>query len=299
MKLDFLVIGAQKSATTAVFKYLQPHERLAMPAAKEAPLFVRESSAEEAEEFMEEHFMNTAGKLRGKATPQYMCDQLIPARIHRHNPDIKLIAVLRDPIDRAWSHYRMNKRRDAEGRDFESAMLASLEPEVLARGRLGSAPSHAHDYESEADFYLPWGEYGRILQRYLDFFSRDQLLVIYTSELSQAPAATLDKILQFLGLEAGFRPACLGEVVHKGGSERLISKRTVTAIRDFWPVQKIWQRLPDNQKGTLRYWFEQFNVKTADEPMPLSESTRALLQVHFAKDAKLLAALTGRQPYWM
>lgn len=298
MKLNFLIIGAQKSATTALFKYLQPHPFLALPDAKEVPLFTEETTCQEQEKFMAQHFEGQIGKLRGKATPQYMCDDKIPERIHRYNPDMKLIAVLRDPIDRAWSHYRMNKRREVEDRDFEQAMLESLNPETLARGRAGSPPMHSECFESESDYYLAWGEYGRILDRYLDFFERDQLLVVYTSELQQRPEQTLDKILCFLGLEAGFRPDCLGEVIHKGGSERLISMDVLRGVRDFWPVRQVWDSISDHRQGVIRYWFEQMNVKAKDEEMRLSDNTRELLQSHFASDANRLTALTGTYPNW-
>lgn len=298
MKLDFLVIGAQKSATTALFKYLESHPKLQLPAGKELPLFHAERHEAEVAEFMAQHYENVSGQLKGKVTPQYMCDEKIPERIYQHNANTKLIAVLRDPIDRAWSHYRMNKRRDNENRDFEVAMTESLQEEVLRRGRLGSAPTHELSYEDEADYYLAWGEYGRILDRYLEFFPAQQLLVVYTSDLQQRPKQTLDKVLRFLGLPAGFRPGCLGEVVHKGGSERLISKQTVSAVRDLWPIKQIWQRVPDKHQGTIRYWFEQFNVKKKDEEMQLSNVTRARLEAHFAKDAIRLAELTRTRPGW-
>ena len=298
MKLNFLVIGAQKSATTALFKYLQGHPSLALPDAKELPLFTNNHSPLTASSFINQHYKDQSGKLLGKVTPQYMCDEAIPGRIFHHNPEIKLIAVLRDPIDRAWSHYRMNKRRETEDREFEQAMLDSLEPETLHRGRAGSPPMHQTCFESEADCYLPWGEYGRILGKYLEFFDREQMLVLYTSDLQHRPEQTLDRILTFLGLDAGYRPGCLGEVIHKGGSERLVSMDTLRSFRDLWPVNQVWESLPDAKKGVIRYWFEQKNVKAADEEMCLSEATVKRLKAHFSSDAKRLAELTGTWPTW-
>ena len=81
MKIDFLIIGAQKSATTALFKYLESHPALELPAAKEAPLFTRNVDSNAVDHFMAENFSTSDGKFRGKATPQYMCDDSIPARI--------------------------------------------------------------------------------------------------------------------------------------------------------------------------------------------------------------------------
>lgn len=298
MKLDFLIIGAQKSATTALFKYLQPHSELALPAAKEVPLFTQDVVKEEVDNFVRDNYASETGKLLGKATPQYMCDERIPARIHDHNPDMKLIAVLRDPIDRAWSHYRMNLRRETEGRSFEQAMIEQLNPKRINKARVGSPPLHTQEFENEGDYYLVWGEYGRILKQYLELFRREQLLVLHTSELKNDPSAVLDRVLDFLGLETGFRPDCLGEVVHKGGSNKIISTNTRHKIRDIWPVKAVWSLVPEHKKQELRYWFEQLNVRSGDETMVLSDRTYQHLASHFAKDAALLSEITGTSPDW-
>lgn len=298
MKLDFLVIGAQKSATTALFKYLQFHPRLMLPAGKELPLFNNPVSDDDVADFMSEMYQRDDSRLKGKVTPQYMCDDRIPARICSHNPDIKLIAVLRNPIARAWSHYRMNKRRETEDRDFETAMIDALRPANLAKGRSGSAPTHDRCFESESDYYLAWGEYGRILERYTEYFSPKQIMVVYTEELQRNPAQVLDNVLSFLGLPVGYRPKCLGEVVHKGGSEKIFSSEVVHAVRDFWPVKHLWQRVSAKHQGVIRYWFEQLNVRQVDEVMFLGDETRSRLESHFAGDAKKLAELTNTCPTW-
>ncbi|MDB9868554.1 sulfotransferase domain-containing protein [Pseudomonadales bacterium] len=298
MKLDFLIIGAQKSATTALFKYLEPHADIAMPKGKEAPLFHHDVNEAEVSAFMAEQFGRGIGKLRGKATPQYMCDEAIPLRLKQHNPDLKLIAVLRDPIERAWSQYRMNRRRETEQRTFDEAVSELLQPDTLTKARAGSAPMHTETFESEGDYYLAWSEYGRILENYLRHFNRDQLLVLYTEDIQNEPQATLDKVMTFLGLDEGFTPDCLGEVIHKGGSEAIVSKQLKQRIRNFGPVKVFWDRIPEPRRRVIRYWFEQLNVKKSDDGIELSASQRAKLQMHFAKDAQLLASVTGEYPIW-
>ena len=95
--LDFVIIGAQKSATTALFKYLEGHPDIEMPAAKEAPFFTAEHDSEqEWQEYTDTHFSDVS-KLWGKATPQYMGDYRVPERLAKHCPEAKLIAILRDP----------------------------------------------------------------------------------------------------------------------------------------------------------------------------------------------------------
>ena len=111
--LDFMIIGAQKSATTALHAYLTEHPRIAMPLAKEAPFFDRGDYGKAAwKAFSEEHFAICGDRLRGKASPQYMADPRVPGRIAALMPHTKLIAILRDPVDRAYSHYQMARRRE-------------------------------------------------------------------------------------------------------------------------------------------------------------------------------------------
>ena len=110
--LDFLIIGAQKCATTSLFEHLKAHPDIAMPVEKEVPFFTNKScTVDDWGEFAGQHFAGCDNQLWGKATPQYMCDPTTAARIHALMPDTKLIAILRDPVERTWSHYQMGRRR--------------------------------------------------------------------------------------------------------------------------------------------------------------------------------------------
>ena len=97
--LDFLIIGAQKCATTTLFEHLRQHPGIHMPLEKEVPFFTGpECDAAGWASFSDRHFGPPDGRLRGKATPQYMCDPDAAQRIHRLMPGVKLVAILRDEI---------------------------------------------------------------------------------------------------------------------------------------------------------------------------------------------------------
>ena len=295
--LDFLIIGAQKCATTALFEHLKHHRGICMPREKEVPFFAGKDYRDtEWKAFASAHFGLADERLWGKATPQYMGDPRAAARIHALMPDIKLVAILRDPIERSWSHYQMARRRGTEARSFDQA----IEPLLAADFRAGEElPSHASGYESEADYYLAWSEYGRALRPYYERFPASNILVLYAEELDTQPEATLDRLLAFLGLEPGFRPDSLGERIHQGGSGNKIPEGLRHWLRDRGWLYALWQRLPAERRGELRFRYEQWNVKRSSRQAPgMPEMTRARLRSYFAKDLAQLTQLPVASPPW-
>lgn len=300
--LDFLIIGAQKCATTALFEHLRSHPDIAMPLEKEVPFFTRKDCSQHSwQDFASQQFGNEQrNKLWGKATPQYMSDPKVPARIKGLMPGVKLVAILRDPIDRAWSHFQMGRRRETESREFAEAIASLLTEEGQQAGRCQPAPEHAEGYQSEAQFYAAWSEYGRILTAFTDYFDPQQLLVLYTEELENEPEATLDRLLDFIGLPTGFRPPSLGEVVHRGGgSDKRIPQSVRAWLRDRRALYWLWQRIPDARRGRLRFQYEQWNVSRNSDAMSLPEQLHAQLRRHYATDIKSLLALSVAPPPWI
>lgn len=109
MHLQFLIIGAQKCGTSSLFYYLLQHPELALPEKKEIHFF--DAKHQNGIGWYEDHFSHKkkADKQTGEATPYYLFHPLVPQRIAIHYPQIKLIVLLRSPIDRAYSHFWMIK----------------------------------------------------------------------------------------------------------------------------------------------------------------------------------------------
>jgi len=299
--LDFLIIGAQKCATTTLFEHLRHHPRISMPLEKEVPFFTGDDCSEPAwERFAEAHFpAGPRDRLWGKATPQYMCDPRTPARIEALMPEVRLVAILRDPIERTWSHFRMGQRRDTEQRDFATAIEALLAGDEDAARRALPVPDHADGYQSEADFYVAWSEYGRILSNFASRFGPEQLLVLYTEELESRPEETLDRLLTFIGLPAGFRPPSLGEVIHRGGGKKRIPQSVRTWLRERRLIYRLWQCLPEARRGRLRFQYEQWNVRKGPDAMNLPDSVLDRLRAHYSVDLRSLLALPVARPPWL
>lgn len=299
--LDFLIIGAQKCATTTLFELLRQHPAINMPLEKEVPFFTGANVSEaDWADYADDYFGARDGRLWGKATPQYMCDPSAAARIHSMMPSVKLVAILRDPIARTWSHYQMGRRRATELRSFEDAIDPLLAPDALARSRSLSVPTHRNGYEPESDFYVAWSEYGRILEQYVQLFGSENVLVLYTEDLERDPEGTLDQLLAFIGLSEGFRPSGLGQVMHPGGGGNRIPHSLRLWLRKRTLLYGLWQSLPEDRRGRLRFLYERWNVKKAgNQAAGMPELLRVALREHFRSDLERLGRVAPSPPPWI
>jgi hypothetical protein len=299
--LDFIIIGAQKSATTSLFKYLQPHPEIYMPANKEAPFFTDEEAfAKGWQAFVVEHFAGArTEQFWGTATPQYMGDPAVPERIYQQMPDTRLIALLRNPIDRAFSHYTMSRRRSFETEDFDTVVERLTKSEVFEKARKTMPKIEpGQSLENESDHYLVWGEYGRILQGFLDYFPPGQLLVLFMDDIQNTPAEAYSQVVEFIGLNDTTVPANVGKVYHKGAAKRIIPDSWRQALKNNGLFRLFWDLFPERIKRTIRYWYEQKNVRKADEPEGPSATARKKLVSYFAEDIRLVEKIMDRKVPW-
>ncbi len=289
--LDFIVIGAAKSGTTALHHQLRDHPGLYLPPGKEAPFFTKGDVYQRGwDAYVAEHFAAAPPDvLWGKVTPRYLGDLQVPARMHEAMPDARLIALLRDPIARVLSKYRLLARRGREPRSFAEVVDDQLRPERLAKARTEVLPL--------GQTIVARGEYGRLLDTYLAWYPRDQLLVHLTEEFESDPQVVIDSILAFIGLEPGWTPDNLGERYYVGGDE-LRFPGAADRARRIGPLRGVWHRLPSGRRQSFLLWFNrQFNVKQAPPP-EVDDATRARLVEFYREDAARLEALLGRPVPW-
>jgi hypothetical protein len=205
----FLVIGAQKAATTSLHEYLRGHPAVLTANLKEVQYFNKEYRR--GERWYLSHFplgVRAVARRRrthtdaqvGEATAAYLFDPRAPLRVREFDPEMKLVAVLRDPVARAYSHYQMELRWSRETLPFEDALrreevqlprdLQEIADDPLASHGLGCA-------------YVARGRYAEQLERWLELFPREQLLVLVGEELLSDPTAQLARVTEFLGLPPG------------------------------------------------------------------------------------------------
>lgn len=126
-KVDFILIGAQKPSTTCLFHYLRAHPQIHIPLVKEVGFLSRERGFKKGGYWYLYQFVDaTPQQTVGEPSRQYMMNPAVPARIHARCPDIKLIASLRNPIDRTYSSYRMTVRLGSEQRLEQEALQSPL-----------------------------------------------------------------------------------------------------------------------------------------------------------------------------
>lgn len=197
--LDFMIIGVQKGGTTALSHFLAQHNQICMADGKEvhlfdAPEFDADWSVDEINQRYGPHFQAaTDGQVLGEATPIYFYwPEIIPA-LQRYNPALKLILILRDPIERAISHYTMELRRGNERRPFWQALW-------MEAIRLWRDTSRAPNSARRCHSYRTRGHYARQLEHLRRHFSDQQILVIENTELIEQHSQTLMRVCTFLGV---------------------------------------------------------------------------------------------------
>jgi hypothetical protein len=292
--LDFLVIGAAKSGTTTLFHHLSGHPRIFIPSAKEVPFFTNEEWFRRGWTWFVDEFFGSAAKdaLWGTVTPRYMADPFVPARIFEQMPEVKLIAILRHPVDRSLSYFRMRIRNGTERRTFEQAVTPLLEQRAAAAARALPLSPESHDTG-----YLVRSEYGRILDGYLQFFPREQLLVLFTEDLQSDAQGLVERILEFLGLDRSFEVADPEAEHHRGGT-RLRFPGLARGASRVAPLRWAWRAIPAETRRGLHLWFRSEANVLPDEARPLEPAFRARLVEYFREDVRRLEAITDRATPW-
>ena len=290
---DFFVLGAPKAGTTALHAALTHHPGLFMSPVKEPKFFLcdgpppTQGGPGDAHSYREwiwrpadyEGLFDAAppGARRGECTPLYLADPAAHRRIQRAVPDARLVVILRDPVDRAysnWAHLWADGLEPID--DFVTACAAER-----GRAEAGWAPFWR---------YLEIGLYGRQLRHLYTLFPRHQVQVIRYKSLVDDPATTLDAVCRFLGVEEGVIAKAPAKNV--GGyvppSSYVKALRTVfrhgAAVGAHFPPQ-VWR------KASLSL---QWLMQRSPEHRPeLPAGDRALLIDYFSEDIDIVEQETG------
>ena len=195
----FIIIGPMKTATSALYEYINQHPQVLPCIEKEVHFFSNNNKYPHGKDWYIAHFpLIPEGEhfITGEASPGYIVNN-IQQRVFDMFPSIKLIALIRNPVDRAFSHYQHNVKHGFERQSFEDAINSELEvlklvenpAEAAKKWRWGVHPG-----------YLLIGFYYYFLKQWLDVFPKEQLLIINNQDLLVNPLETMGQVFRYLGL---------------------------------------------------------------------------------------------------
>ena len=194
-RIDFMIAGVQKSGTTALYTFLSQHPKIFLPAEKELHFFDNERLAWNRPDYssLRQHFSACPdGCIAGEATPIYTYWRPAALRIQRYNPEIRLIVMFRNPVERAYSHWRMEVSRGNDDLDFGEAIRDGRRRVIMT-----AEVSGCHRIFS----YVERGFYAEQIQRLLSLFAPDQLLFVRTEDFWNRHTETLGCVCDFLGVD--------------------------------------------------------------------------------------------------
>jgi hypothetical protein len=211
--VDFIIIGAMKAGTTSLASYLNESKEIYIPPEKELPFFTHKNLQKGGfETFMKKYFKSaSSGQLLGTSTPQYMMNPDSFEMIKEILPNVKLIAILRNPIDRLISHYDHACRLGVENRTLNDVITKQLKEN-----------NHNKFMDNTTNKYISAGEYGYILGEVLKYFHNSQVLLIDFDDLVKDTQNTVDKASDFIGIQR-FPYKKEYRVKMRGGSDKIIN----------------------------------------------------------------------------
>jgi len=276
---NFINIGAPRSGSTWVAKNLRAHPEIFMPTTKELHFFDKEYF--KGIEYYQHYFRKADSarhKAIGEATPAYFWRDYVSRRIKEHYPNIKLIAIIRDPIDRAYSHYWKLIGRNEKilrGMNFSEA----LKLEKIMR-KMSCDDDDAFAYVL-APGLIEAGKYYDHLAPYYDQFPKNNILVLIYEELKQDPYGGFQTLYRFLGVDEEFESPWAS--VQVNAASKMLGKFKVLDL-----LQRVFMKTSISSVARV---FGRSNINSIP---PMQEYTRKQLEEEFDESNRRLAVLLGR-----
>jgi hypothetical protein len=291
---DFLVAGVAKAGTTALYAALVEHPQLFLPTVKEPKFFLsdgpppRDGGPGDVQTYQEyvwqradyEALFDPAppGTVKGEATPFYLYERTAHRRIRAVVPDVRLVLMLRDPIDRAhsnWAHL----------------WTSGLEPEADFRAACAAEPARRAAGWAHFWHYLAQGRYGEQLRDLYEVFPRERVLVLRFRDLRERPVETLDTVCAFLGVRTGLLTGVPHENVTPFVPHTPVNAALRRALRFGGGVG---HRFPMAVRRAFRGPLLTALKRNAAARRPrATEAERAELLPYYADDLALLERVTG------
>ena len=286
-EINFLIIGAQKSGTTFLYNILNLSDDIFMPQEKELPFFLNKNiDQKNYEKFFDEYFYNSKiEQTIGTSTPQYMIYPECFKSIKQTLPNIKLIAILRDPIKRLISHYDMACRFGKENRSLNLV----LEDQFKNIGHYRNT-----SFDDPTEKYIVAGEYGRIFSHLLNNFNKNQVHVLLFKDLINHPKIETKKIINFLNLKSEINE--FKKFNNMRGGKKLINIDIYKIVVFFNKTGlEYYSKIFANKIKNFLNFVDNVNVdtKTKTSIDQIRPDLLKKLKDHYRKDLNLLKNILG------
>jgi hypothetical protein len=276
MKPNFLVVGAAKSATTWLYKCFYEHPEIFVPTLKEVDFF--SYNYDKGYEWYLSFFTLNDEKAVGEISPSYMSNPDIPSRIQEFNPNIKLIFLLRNPIQRAYSHYCMELRYNTVSENIDEELTS--ESSIVKEGL-----------------------YYRYISRFANLFPSENIKIIIYNDLKNNVDSVLEDTFSFLGVNPKFR----SEEMFKSRYSKMPRQRFAKLygyLADIYRYINTSSKLGSNiitffkDKG-LNDKFHNLNSSSESYPLLTLEKKRTLAEF-YSKEISLLSEYIDRDlSFWL
>lgn len=287
---DFIIIGESKCGSTSLWEAIQDHPGVFFPREKELHFFGSYGSfgpcgrvwTEDLQRYSSEFAKASEHQVCGEATPNYLSDLNSPEWIGETLPEVRVIAILRDPVARAWSHYWHQVRRGVERLAFDKALSSE-------ESRISSDDAD----ERERYSYKARGRYIEGLRRFERALGRDRMCVVFLEELNRDPLSVLNQVLGHIGVEP---IAVAPELPHpnqanypRSPSLELAKRRVMVVGGLLGPAATVPMRALGR---ATRRWRVYQGVPRMEERM------KASLERHFKDPDQALEEWLGRDVPW-
>jgi hypothetical protein len=272
---SFFLAGAQKCATTWLYQCLKEHPQIFVPN-QNITNFFNINYYRGFDWYYEWYKDVTDEKAIFDTSMTYMRDSFVPERIYRFNSNAKFIFSLRNPIDRAFSHYWHEKKKGKISFSFEDALFYS---------QVGNY-----------DLYENWikgGFYYEHIQRFLKYFPLSQMLFIFFEDIKNNPVQVNKDIYRFANVDTSFKPSIIDKKVNVAGQKNT-NKGIQKKIKNF-----ILKNLPNELKIKLKKNLKRKKNKYSEYDKGLDINTRNILQkIYYTENKKLEELLNLKLKDW-
>jgi hypothetical protein len=203
---NVLLIGGQRCGTSSLYKYLGQHPEVSPSIRKEVEYFTLHFA--EGESWYRAHFLTTREKEKAgvrvvfEATPNYLLDPRCAERAAASLPGARIIVLLRDPVERAFSHYQHNRRLNHEPLSFADAIGKEVSRTAAARSQLALDPTIPLPMELRRYSYVERGFYAEQLGPWIRYFGHERVLALTSDEMYRDPASVFRNVTSFLELSS-------------------------------------------------------------------------------------------------